>query len=59
MLTRLAGLASDNIISVKGVDGRGRIVTADARQNSDLLWAARGAPAFLRGRCALPPACAA
>ena len=39
---RYAGLASDNLIALTAVDGRGRIVRADATRNSDLLWASRG-----------------
>lgn len=41
--TRYAGLGADQIVAVKAVDANGDVVIADAKQNSALLWAARGA----------------
>ena len=32
----------DNIVSVTAVTGSGKVVTADATQNAELLWALRG-----------------
>lgn len=39
---RYAGLASDNLIALTAVDGTGKVIRADAKKNSDLLWASRG-----------------
>jgi hypothetical protein len=41
-LTRSCGLTIDNLLSVDMVLADGRIITADAKTNSDLFWAARG-----------------
>lgn len=41
-LERLHGLACDNLIAAELVTADGRLVRADERQNSDLLWALRG-----------------
>lgn len=42
-LTRLHGLAIDNLISVDLVTADGELVTASALENTDLFWAVRGA----------------
>ncbi|KXT08743.1 hypothetical protein AC579_4141 [Pseudocercospora musae] len=42
-LSRLLGLASDQLISMQCVLGDGRIVTASNRENSDLFFAMKGA----------------
>src|SRR5688572_16802836 len=41
-LVRKHGLALDNLLSAEVVLADGRLVTADARKNSDLFWAIRG-----------------
>ncbi|WP_168118821.1 FAD-binding oxidoreductase [Paenibacillus sp. HB172176] len=41
-LQRTVGLVSDNLIGVELVDANGRVIIANARQNSDLLWASKG-----------------
>src|SRR5579875_2127721 len=41
-LARAHGLTIDNLLGVEMVLADGRIVTADAQQNSDLYWAVRG-----------------
>ena len=43
MLGRMYGLASDQILSLDMVDASGDIITADASNNSDLLFASQGA----------------
>jgi hypothetical protein len=47
LLTRNYGMASDNLLSaevvVASTDGGAEVVTADERNNPDLLWALRGA----------------
>eukprot|EP00197_Chlamydomonas_leiostraca_P008339 CAMPEP_0202875900 /NCGR_PEP_ID=MMETSP1391-20130828/28114_1 /ASSEMBLY_ACC=CAM_ASM_000867 /TAXON_ID=1034604 /ORGANISM="Chlamydomonas leiostraca, Strain SAG 11-49" /LENGTH=540 /DNA_ID=CAMNT_0049557653 /DNA_START=70 /DNA_END=1692 /DNA_ORIENTATION=- len=40
--SRLGGLASDNVVAVKGVDHAGKVVEASANKNPDLLWALLG-----------------
>lgn len=42
-LSRLYGMACDNLVSVEMVDVNGNIVYANAESNSDLFWALRGA----------------
>ncbi|KAJ3041278.1 hypothetical protein HDV00_009672 [Rhizophlyctis rosea] len=42
MHARSQGLGADNVISMDIVLADGRLVTADARHNSDLFWAMRG-----------------
>ncbi|EXK29244.1 hypothetical protein FOMG_14412 [Fusarium oxysporum f. sp. melonis 26406] len=41
-LSSTFGLAADNIYQVRVVTTQGQILTADATQNQDLLWAIRG-----------------
>ena len=41
-LSPLYGLTSDNLLGVRMVSANGDILTADDRENSDLLWACRG-----------------
>jgi FAD/FMN-containing dehydrogenase len=41
-LTRKLGLSCDNMIAADVVTADGRLVHADAKRNSDLLWALRG-----------------
>jgi FAD/FMN-containing dehydrogenase len=41
-LSSTFGLAADNVYQVRVVTARGHILTADATQNQDLLWAIRG-----------------
>jgi FAD/FMN-containing dehydrogenase len=41
-LGRSHGLASGRLRAIEGVDARGRTVRADAAENPELLWAARG-----------------
>jgi FAD/FMN-containing dehydrogenase len=41
-LTRKHGLSCDNLIAAEVVTADGRLVRADASQNTDLLWALRG-----------------
>lgn len=41
-LTRKYGLTSDNILSADIVTADGQVVTADDKNNSDLIWALRG-----------------
>jgi FAD/FMN-containing dehydrogenase len=47
LLTRIYGMASDNLLSAEVViasaDGGAEVVTADQQNNPDLLWALRGA----------------
>ena len=43
MLGRKYGLASDQILSLDLVDADGNIITANANNNSDLLFASQGA----------------
>ena len=42
VLTRAYGLTSDALLSVELVTSRGAMVTASARENTDLFWACRG-----------------
>ena len=42
MLGRQYGLASDQIVALDMVDADGNLVTADASNNSDLLFASQG-----------------
>lgn len=41
-LMRRCGLACDNLVSAQLVTAEGRVVTADAAQESDLFWGLRG-----------------
>lgn len=41
-LSRLYGLTCDNILEVKLVTAAGDVVTANQRENADLLWACKG-----------------
>ena len=41
-LSRLHGLASDNLLSVDVVTADGRFLTANATENADLFWGLRG-----------------
>lgn len=41
MSARKHGLSCDRLTAVKMVTASGKIVTADAKQNSDLLWASK------------------
>ena len=42
MLGRQYGLASDQIVALDMVDADGNLITADAKNNSDLLFASQG-----------------
>ena len=42
-LSRMYGMACDNIIGVKLVNYEGNIITANKKENSDLFWALKGA----------------
>jgi len=44
-LTRLHGLACDNLIAVELVNAQGELVTVDEQHDPDLFWALRGAGA--------------
>nr|WP_245339061.1 FAD-binding oxidoreductase [Paenibacillus shirakamiensis] len=41
-LQRTTGLISDNLIELEMVDAKGRVILANKKRNSDLLWASRG-----------------
>ena len=41
-LQRTIGLISDNLLEVEMVDAKGRVIRANKKCNSDLLWASRG-----------------
>ncbi|MEK5057092.1 FAD-binding protein [Paenibacillus sp. FSL H7-0326] len=41
-LQRTTGLICDNLIGLEMVDAKGRVIRANHKQNSDLLWASRG-----------------
>jgi FAD/FMN-containing dehydrogenase len=41
--SRKYGLTSDNVLEVRLVDARGRLLVCDARSHEDLYWACRGA----------------
>ncbi|WP_028591219.1 FAD-binding oxidoreductase [Paenibacillus massiliensis] len=41
-LQRTIGLISDNLLELEMVDAKGRVIRANKKQNSDLLWATRG-----------------
>jgi FAD/FMN-containing dehydrogenase len=41
-LTRQCGLTIDNLLAVEMVLANGKVVTASAKENSDLYWAVRG-----------------
>lgn len=41
-LQRTTGLISDNLLELEMVDAKGRVIRANKKQNSDLLWASRG-----------------
>lgn len=43
LLTRLYGMASDNLLSAEAVLASGEVVVADEQNHPDLLWALRGA----------------
>ena len=47
MLGRKYGLASDQILSLDMVDANGNMITANAQNNSDLLFASQGTPLTL------------
>ena len=42
-LARKYGMACDSLVSVEMVDAGGRLIAADAGNNTDLFWACRGA----------------
>ncbi len=42
LLSRLLGMTCDSLLEVEMVTARGRIIRANDRQHSDLLWACRG-----------------
>lgn len=42
VLSRSIGLISDNLIALKTVDAKGRIIEANQYRNEDLFWASRG-----------------
>jgi len=42
VLSRSIGLISDNLLALKMVDAKGRIIQANHSRNEDLLWASRG-----------------
>ncbi|KAH6679924.1 hypothetical protein F5X68DRAFT_244846 [Plectosphaerella plurivora] len=48
-LSTIAGLGSDQVLSVDIVTPDGRFITADEEQNSDLFWAVRGGGAATWG----------
>ena len=51
------GPACQNVLAIDLVNADGDVITADAQQNPDLLWAARGGgPGFPGGDPALSPA---
>ena len=55
--SRRWGWGSENVLAVDVVTADGELVHADADENADLYWAARGAgPGVLRRRHPLPPA---
>ncbi|MBT2761347.1 FAD-binding oxidoreductase [Paenibacillus sp. ISL-20] len=41
-LQRTTGLICDNLVELEMVDAKGRVIRANKKQNSDLLWATRG-----------------
>lgn len=41
-LQRTIGLISDNLLELEMVNAKGRIIKANKKQNTDLLWASRG-----------------
>lgn len=41
-LQRTTGLISDNLLELEMVDAKGRVIKANKKRNSDLLWASRG-----------------
>ncbi|GKU79038.1 FAD-binding oxidoreductase [Paenibacillus sp. L3-i20] len=41
-LQRTTGLISDNLLELEMVDAKGRVIRANKKRNSDLLWASRG-----------------
>ena len=54
---RAKGWACESVVAVDVVTADGELVRADAEQNADLYWAARGAgPGLPRRRHPLPPA---
>ncbi|GGI11848.1 FAD-binding oxidoreductase [Gottfriedia solisilvae] len=42
VLSRSIGLISDNLVALKTVDAKGRILEANQYRNEDLFWASRG-----------------
>ncbi|MEF2095569.1 FAD-binding oxidoreductase [Bacillus sp. CFBP9009] len=42
VLSRSIGLISDNLLALKTVDAKGRIILANKDENKDLFWASRG-----------------
>lgn len=42
VLSRSVGLISDNLLALKTVDAKGRIIQANKDENKDLFWASRG-----------------
>ncbi|WP_269745421.1 FAD-binding protein [Paenibacillus sp. P22] len=41
-LQRTVGLVRDNLIGLEMVDAKGRVIRANKKRNSDLLWASKG-----------------
>lgn len=41
-MSPIAGLGSDQVLSLEIVTPDGRLVTADEKNNSELFWAVRG-----------------
>ncbi|WP_337101134.1 FAD-binding oxidoreductase [Paenibacillus sp. YIM B09110] len=41
-IQRTTGLISDNLLEIEMVDAKGKVIRANKKRNSDLLWASRG-----------------